>query len=141
MLETCSAVMSTAVLPEDQGLVLGTHSWWFTKPVTPVPGDPMVSPGLCGQHHTHSCYTHCGGLNENGSHRLRGSATVRRCSLIKVDMALLEEVCHWGWALRFQMLKPGSVTLSLPAACGSRCRTLSYFSSASAYMPLCFPPW
>lgn len=29
-------------------------------------------------------------------------------------MALLEEMCHWGvWALRFQLLKPGPVSLSL----------------------------
>ena len=34
------------------------------------------------------------------------------------------EVCHWGWALRFPKLKPGSVTL--PDAHGSRYRTLSY---------------
>lgn len=27
--------------------------------------------------------------------------------------ALLGEVCHWRWALRFQMLKPGPVALSL----------------------------
>ena len=38
------------------------------------------------------------------------------------DMALLEEVCHWGRALRFQMLKSEPVLLSLPAACQSRCR-------------------
>ena len=83
MLETCSAVMSTAVLPEDQGLVLGTHSWWFTKPVTPVPGDPMVSPGLCGQHHTHSCYTHCGGLNENGPIGSEGVPLLGDVALLK----------------------------------------------------------
>ena len=28
-------------------------------------------------------------------------------------MALLEEVSHWGQALRFQLLKPGLVFLSL----------------------------
>ena len=36
----------------------------------------------------------CGGLNENGSHRLKGGGTVRRYSLVKVGVALLEEVCH-----------------------------------------------
>jgi hypothetical protein len=30
------------------------------------------------------------------------------------DVALLEEVCHWEWALRFQKLIPGPVSLSLP---------------------------
>lgn len=30
-------------------------------------------------------------------------------------MTLLEEVCHFGQALRFQMPKPGLVSLSLPA--------------------------
>jgi hypothetical protein len=29
-------------------------------------------------------------------------------------VVLLVEVCHWGWALRFQILKPGPVSLSLP---------------------------
>lgn len=24
-----------------------------------------------------------------------------------VNVNLFEDVCHWGWALRFQMLKPG----------------------------------
>ena len=28
-------------------------------------------------------------------------------------MALLEEWRHWGWALRFQMLKPESVSICL----------------------------
>jgi hypothetical protein len=28
---------------------------------------------------------------------------------------LLEELCHWRWALRFQKFKPGPVSLSLPA--------------------------
>lgn len=31
-------------------------------------------------------------------------------------MPLLEEVYHRGWALKFQMLKPGPVSLSIPAA-------------------------
>lgn len=28
------------------------------------------------------------------------------------DMALLKEVCHWQWALRFQKFKPGPVAHS-----------------------------
>jgi hypothetical protein len=65
-------------------------------------------------------------LSENGPHRLIGSGTIRRCGFFGVDVALLEEVCHWRWALRFQMLKPGLVSLFLPASYGSRCRTFSY---------------
>jgi hypothetical protein len=34
------------------------------------------------------------------------SGTSRRCSLVEIGVALLEEVCHWGWALRFQKLQP-----------------------------------
>ena len=36
--------------------------------------------------------------------------------LAKVDVVLLEEVCHWGWALGFQKPTAGPVLLSqLPA--------------------------
>ena len=31
-------------------------------------------------------------------------------------VALLEEVCHWGWALGFSVLQPDSVSLSSAAA-------------------------
>ena len=44
----------------------------------------------------------CGGLNENGPHRLIGSGTVGRFGLIGIGVTLLEEVCQGGWALRFQ---------------------------------------
>jgi hypothetical protein len=62
--------------------------------------------------------SYCSGLNKNdGTHRLKylnacssGSGATSRCGL-------LEEVGHWGWALWFQMLKPGIVSFSLPAAC------------------------
>jgi hypothetical protein len=27
--------------------------------------------------------------------------------LVGVGVALMEEVCHWGWGLRFQKTKPG----------------------------------
>ena len=30
--------------------------------------------------------------------------TIRSCGIVGVGMALLEEVCPWGWALRSQML-------------------------------------
>ena len=39
-----------------------------------------------------SCYS----LNENGLHRSTGSGTIRICVLVRVSVALLEEVCHWG---------------------------------------------
>jgi hypothetical protein len=84
----------------------------------------------------------CCGLNKNGSHRPIGSGTLRRCGLMGVGVALLEEVCHWGWALRFQILKPSPVWHSLPAAYRSRCTTLSFFSSTTpACMPPYFLPW
>jgi hypothetical protein len=38
----------------------------------------------------------------------------------------VEEMCHWEWDLRLQLLEPGPV--SLPAAWWSRCRTVSYLS-------------
>ena len=33
--------------------------------------------------------------------------TIRRYGLHGVGVTLLGEVCHWGWALRSQILKPG----------------------------------
>jgi hypothetical protein len=48
----------------------------------------------------------CAVLDENGSHRAIGSGATRRCGLVRVGVALLEEVCHWGWTLRFQKLEP-----------------------------------
>ena len=57
-------------------------------------------------------------------------------------MTLLQEMYHWGWALRFQMLKPGPGSYSFPAAYWSRCERLSYFSSTMPpCMALCFLPW
>lgn len=60
----------------------------------------------------------------------------RRGSLVRVGGVLLEEVCLWGWALGLQMLKLSPVFLSLPAACGSRHRTLTFYSPKSF---LCAP--
>jgi hypothetical protein len=40
-----------------------------------------------------------------------------RCVLVGVGVALLEEVCDWRWALRFQKLKAGPVGHSVLAAC------------------------
>ena len=76
----------------------------------------------------------CSGLNGNYPNRLMclsawtiGSGTVRRCGLLRVDVALLEEACHWGWD--FIMFKAGPAFFSLLAACESGCRTFSSFSS------------
>ena len=42
-----------------------------------------------------------------------GAGTIKRCGLVGIGVALLEEVYHCGWALRFQMPKPGPVSLLL----------------------------
>ena len=59
----------------------------------------------------------CGALNENGSHRVIGNGIIKRCSLVGVGVASLEEVCYWRYALRFHLLRPGQGSHSLPAAC------------------------
>lgn len=42
-----------------------------------------------------------------------GIGTIRQCGLVKVGVTLLEGVCHWEWALKFQKLipDPGAPTL------------------------------
>lgn len=54
---------------------------------------------------------------------------------------LIEELCYWGQALRFQKIKLGPVTLiygCLWAAYGSTYRTICYFfNDMSVYMPSC----
>ena len=42
------------------------------------------------------------------------SGTIRRCGLVGVGVTLFDEVCHCGWTMRFQMLKLGTMPLSLP---------------------------
>lgn len=54
----------------------------------------------------------CLHLKGNGPTRLLGSGIIRTCILDGVGVVLLEEVCHWGWALRFQLFKPGPMSLS-----------------------------
>lgn len=58
-------------------------------------------------------------VNRNGPHWLTGliawsvgTGTLRRCALVVVGVSLLKETWHRGWALRFQMLDPGLVSLS-----------------------------
>jgi hypothetical protein len=66
----------------------------------------------------------CSGLNGNGPCRHTGSGTVKRCGLVKGDVAL-------GGGARvgmgFEVSK--AQASSLPAAFGSRCRSLGSFSS------------
>ena len=60
-----------------------------------------------------------------------GSGAIRKHSLVAVDVALLEEVCHWALLFRASEEAKGRLSDScfLPAACGSRRRILSYLSS------------
>ena len=52
---------------------------------------------------------------------------------------LLEEVCHWGWAVEVWKPMPGPVCLFF-LVYESGCRILNSSSTLSAYMPPCFPP-
>jgi hypothetical protein len=73
----------------------------------------------------------CGGLNENGPHRLRVGATIRRCVLVEGHVLL---------GVGFGVQEPKSDCVSFPAACRSRHRSLcSSSSTVSAFMPPCFP--
>ena len=52
----------------------------------------------------------CGGLNKYGPHWLMylnaessGSATIRRCGLVGVGMALLQKVCHCSLEMSFEV--------------------------------------
>jgi hypothetical protein len=60
---------------------------------------------------------------------LRGSGTIRRCGLVGVGVALLQEVCHDGRrALRSYIFVQAKHSDSLLlAALGSRCRPVSSF--------------
>lgn len=65
----------------------------------------ITSPGFIYQlfikYQIYARYTSCGGLNKNGPHRPIGIGTSRKCGLVGVGVALLEELCHREWALRF----------------------------------------
>jgi hypothetical protein len=81
----------------------------------------LSKPGvLVGLRAKWSSFISCYSLNENGLHRSTGSGTIRICGLVRVSVALLEEVCHWVKggcgdmeALKFQKLKPVPVCHSL----------------------------
>ena len=55
-----------------------------------IPGTELRSSVLAA-----SIFTNCGGLNMLGP----GRGTIRRCGLVGVGVALLEEVCHCGHGL------------------------------------------
>lgn len=62
------------------------------------------------------CKSGCGGLSENWPHRL---IYLNVWSLLAElfgeglrGVALMEEVCHWGWTVRFQKHTPGLVSQS-----------------------------
>ena len=79
----------------------------------------------------------CYGLNENCLHRLTGSITVKRCGLNGVGVALLEKVCDWGQALRFQCLIAGlllanpdvEISVTSPAPCLAMWHHASYYDN------------
>jgi hypothetical protein len=59
---------------------------------------------------------------------------IRRCGIVGVDVSLLEEVCHRGWALRLQKTTRAPMLHSLPV---HQDATLSYYSST---MSTSIPP-
>lgn len=44
----------------------------------------------------------CGGLNENGTHRLIGNDTIGKCDLVRVHEALLKKCVTGGWFWDFK---------------------------------------
>lgn len=71
----------------------------------------------------------CGGLNENDSHRLIESNTIRGCGLLGASVSL-------GVGLKISEVQARpSVSLTLPAAFESERRTLGSFSSTSVCTP------
>ena len=53
--------------------------------------------------------------------------------LVKVGVALLEEGCHWGWALRFQKPMPDLISHPPPASPDVELST----TSAVPCLPVC----
>lgn len=48
----------------------------------------------------------------------QGVTKFKRCGLVGLGAALLEEVGHWVWALVFHTYKPGPTSLCVPADLG-----------------------
>lgn len=46
---------------------------------------------------------------------MRNGTIISRYGLLGIEVALLEEVCHWGPNLRSEMLKPSQLWHPLPA--------------------------
>lgn len=81
-----------------------------------------------------------GSVDENSSEWVALFERIRACGL-GIYVALLEEMCHWGGLWSLKCSESGPVQHSFPAACPSRCRSLSYFFSAMpACTLLCCPP-
>ena len=53
---------------------------------------------------------------------------IRRCGLVEVGVVLLKEVCHMGWALRFQRPRRGQFQSSSLSWLADQDVALSYFS-------------
>jgi hypothetical protein len=49
---------------------------------------------------------------------------IRMCGIAGVGVALLEEMCHWWWALSFK--SPSHAQWLSLSSCRSGCRSLSY---------------
>lgn len=45
-------------------------------------------------------------------HRFTGSGTIEKYGLVGIGVAVLEEMCQWGWTLSFKMFKTGPVSHS-----------------------------
>lgn len=72
--------------------------------------------------------------NKNALHRFIRRDTIRRCGLDGIAVALLEEACHWNWALRFQIANPVPVSLFLVPTCPD----LEILAlSPALYLPVC----
>ena len=65
-------------------------------------------------------------------------AGIRRCGLVGVGGVFLEEVCHWGRALRLQKLHPGLVAHIL-----SYCLLIQMYKSQVLlqHCHVCLPPY
>ena len=64
---------------------------------------------------------------------------IGRCSLAQVCLILLEEMCHWEWALEFHYAQARSNGFLSSPAFGSRHRTLLPFQ-VHVYLHAVMPP-